>query len=141
MEQRSENQNVFEGVNKCMFMGPVEKVSPINFTQNQTPVVNFTLKIGKQWIKCVAWKKQAELVEKLLPGTVLWVEGRMQTRGWEDRQGQKKTTTEIVASFVTVMANESLSQAPQAAIQAQPILRGGVQPQEQPAFTEDDIPF
>jgi single-strand DNA-binding protein len=54
-----------------------------------------------EWHKIVVWGKLAELCGKYLSkGRQVYVEGRLQTRSWEDQQGQKKYTTEIVANTV-----------------------------------------
>lgn len=66
-----------------------------------------------EWHRVVVWGKQAESCAKYLAkGRQVYVEGRLQTRSWEDQQGQKKYTTEVVANQVVFLssANESRSQ-------------------------------
>jgi len=54
-----------------------------------------------EWINIVAWGKTAEAVEKhVKKGTVVFVEGKLQTRQWEDRNGGKRYTTEINANII-----------------------------------------
>jgi single-strand DNA-binding protein len=52
-----------------------------------------------EWHRIVVWGKQAEIAQQYLhKGSLIFVEGRIQTRQWDDREGQKRTTVEIVAS-------------------------------------------
>ena len=55
-----------------------------------------------EWFRVVVWGPQAErTAERLRKGNKVYVEGRIQTRQWEDQQGQKRSTTELVANQVT----------------------------------------
>ena len=64
------------------------------------------------WHRVVVWGKLAELCGKYLSkGRQVYVEGRLQTRSWEDQQGQKKYTTEIVANTVQFLGGGSASQS------------------------------
>ncbi len=61
-----------------------------------------------EWHRVVAWGKLAELCGKFLhKGRQVYVEGRLQTRSWEDQQGQKRYTTEIVAQTVQFLGGAS----------------------------------
>jgi single-strand DNA-binding protein len=52
-----------------------------------------------EWHRIVVWGKQAEIAQQYLhKGSLIFVEGRIQTRQWDDREGQKRTTVEIVAN-------------------------------------------
>lgn len=56
-----------------------------------------------EWVNVVAWGKTADVVEKIVTkGATVYVEGKVQTRQWEDRQGNKRYVTEINASNVQV---------------------------------------
>ena len=61
-----------------------------------------------EWHNVVCWRTLAEIAEKILrKGTQLYVEGKLQTRSWEDRDGNKRTITEVVAENFTVLANRN----------------------------------
>lgn len=98
------------GVNKVILLGRMGKDPEIRYTQAGDAVANFSLatsdvwkdrntheKIEKtEWHRCVAWKRRAELIgEYLRKGSRVYIEGSLQTRQWEDRDGNKRYTTEI----------------------------------------------
>ena len=61
-----------------------------------------------EWHNVVCWRALAEIAEKILrKGTQLYVEGKLQTRSWEDRDGNKRYITEVVADNFTVLANKN----------------------------------
>ncbi len=61
-----------------------------------------------EWHNVVCWKMLAEIAEKILrKGTQIYVEGRLQTRSWEDKEGNKRYITEVVADNFTVLANKN----------------------------------
>ncbi len=102
------------GVNKVIVLGRLGADPEVkNVSANQTVArlsiatsENWTDKEGQkqertEWHRIVVWGKLAELCGKYLTkGRQVYVEGRLQTRSWEDQQGQKKYTTEIVANTV-----------------------------------------
>lgn len=110
------------GVNKVIVLGRLGADPEVkNVSANQTVArlsvatsENWTDKEGQkqertEWHRVVVWGKLAELCGKYLTkGRQVYCEGRLQTRSWEDQQGQKKYTTEIVANTVQFIggANE-----------------------------------
>ena len=61
-----------------------------------------------EWHNVVCWRALAEIAEKILSkGTQLYVEGKLQTRSWEDKEGNKRYITEVVADNFTVLANRN----------------------------------
>ena len=61
-----------------------------------------------EWHNVVCWRALAEIAEKILrKGTQLYVEGKLQTRSWEDKEGNKRYITEVVADNFTVLANRN----------------------------------
>lgn len=102
------------GINKVIIVGRLGTDPELKHTQSQQAVArlsvatseNWTDKQGQkqertEWHRVVVWGKLAELCGKYLSkGRQVYVEGRLQTRSWEDQQGQKKYSTEIVASTV-----------------------------------------
>lgn len=67
-----------------------------------------------EWHNVVCWRSLAEIAEKILrKGTQLYVEGKLQTRSWEDKEGNKRYITEVVADNFTVLANRAPRQEEQ----------------------------
>ena len=101
-------------LNKALVIGRLGRDPEVRYTQGGQAVANFSIatderwkgKNGEQeqrteWHRIVAWGRQAELAgEFLSKGRQVYVEGRLQTREWEDRDGNKRTTTEINALSV-----------------------------------------
>ena len=100
-------------MNKCVLMGRLTRDVDVRYTQtNNTMVANFSLAINRRFAKegeerqadfinVVAWNKTAEFVSKYFKkGQQVGVIGRIQTRTWEDEQGQKRYVTEVVAEEV-----------------------------------------
>ena len=106
-------------VNKVIVLGNLGADPELRYTQGGSPVCNMRIatnerwrdKDGAQqerteWHQIVVWGKQAENCEKYLKkGRSAYVEGRLQTRDWEDKDGNKRYTTEIVAQTVQFMSN------------------------------------
>jgi single-strand DNA-binding protein len=104
-------------VNKVILIGNLGRDPELRYTQSGQAVANFTLatserfanKSGEQqerteWHRIVAWGKTGELCAQYLSkGRSVYIEGRLQTREWEDKEGQKRSTTEIVAQNVTFL--------------------------------------
>ena len=66
-----------------------------------------------EWHNVVCWRSLAEIAEKILrKGTQLYVEGKLQTRSWEDKDGNKRYITEVVADNFTVIANRNRPDEP-----------------------------
>ncbi len=101
-------------LNKVQIIGNLGADPEMRFTANGTAVATFNVAINRryttkdgdkreetEWVRCVAWQKLAENVSQYLnKGSQVYVEGRMQTRKWEDREGVTKYTTEVVAQDV-----------------------------------------
>lgn len=95
-------------LNTAILMGRLVKDPEMRSTQSGTPVCSFTLAVnrrgkddGTDFLDIVAWSKTAEFVSKYFQkGQLVAVKGRIQTRTWEDQQGNKRKSTEIVAEEV-----------------------------------------
>ena len=93
--------------NKVILVGNLGKDPELRYTQSGKAVAKFTLATSErgrdgndrtEWHNIVAWDKLAELVGRLVAkGNKVYVEGRLQTREWEDKTGNRRWTTEIVA--------------------------------------------
>ena len=106
------------GVNKVILIGNLGKDPEIRYTQNGTAVANFTLATTDQWTKdgdtqertewhnIVAWARLAEICNQYLQkGRQVYIEGRIQTRKWEDRDGNTRYTTEVVAQNMQMLGS------------------------------------
>ena len=101
-------------LNKVMLIGYAGGDSEMKFTAGGTPVANFSMAVNETfknaqgekksntlWIRCVAWRRVAEIVgEHVTKGKYLFVEGRLQLRSYEDRQGEKHDVTEVVVNTI-----------------------------------------
>ena len=101
-------------VNKVILIGNLGRDPELRYTQGGQAVANFTLATNErfsnregekqertEWHRIVAWARTAELcAQYLAKGRTVYIEGRLQTREWEDKEGQKRRTTEIVANTV-----------------------------------------
>lgn len=99
------------GVNKVILVGRLGQDPEIKSISPQSKVANFSIATSETWLKdgqkqertewhrIVAWGKLAETCGKFLTkGKQVYIEGKLQTRSWEDQNGQKKFTTEIIAT-------------------------------------------
>jgi single-strand DNA-binding protein len=99
-------------VNKVILVGRLGKDPETRYTSSGQAVCNFSMATDEtykdragerqkrtEWHRIVVWAKQAEIAQQYLhKGSLIYLEGRIQTRQWDDREGQKRTTTEIVAT-------------------------------------------
>lgn len=138
-------------VNKVMLVGHLGRDPELRYTPSGAAVANFTLatneawtdKSGEkqertEWHRIVVWGKQAEIAgEYLTKGKQVFVEGSLQTREWNDRDGNKKQTTEIRAQRV-IMLGRAEGRGAVAGRSDEIDVEESV-PQAQPG--EDDVPF
>lgn len=95
-------------LNKAILMGRLTAAPELRHTTNNTPVCSFTLAVNRSYgkdqtdfIDIVAWQKTAEFVAQYFTkGMQVAVAGRISTRNWEDKQGNKRKATEVVADEV-----------------------------------------
>ncbi len=105
------------GVNKVILLGNAGQDAEVRSTSAGKSVANFSLAINQsfrdkkdgnvqrvEWVRCVAWGKLAEIAERFVTkGKQVFVEGRLQTRRFEDREGSPKTVTEVVVASLRVL--------------------------------------
>ena len=105
-------------INKVILIGSLGKDPETRFTGSGKAVTNFSMATNEnwkdhagekqertEWHRIVAWGKLAEICDKLLSkGKQVYVEGRIQTRAWDDREGNKKYTTEIIADRMQLLS-------------------------------------
>ena len=100
-------------LNKIFLMGRLARDPELRRTQSGTPVVSFRLAVDRDfkdkttgerstdWIDVVAWRQTAEFVSRYFSkGRMAVVEGRLQMRDWTDKEGNKRTSAEVVADNV-----------------------------------------
>ena len=100
-------------LNHITIMGRLTRDPELRMTQSQTQVASFTLAVDRDFggrdggekqadfIDCVAWRQTAEFVSKYFQkGRMAVVSGRLQSRKWEDRDGNKRTSWEVVADNI-----------------------------------------
>src|SRR5690348_18468156 len=143
-------------VNKVILVGNLGRDAELRYTPGGAPVATLNLattemwndKAGQrqektEWHRVVLWGKTAEsLNEYLTKGKQIYVEGRLQTRQWDDKDGNKRYTTEIKADRITLLGGgggggrgASMDRGGAAMSQG-----GGDEPPMEP-ITDDDIPF
>lgn len=100
-------------LNKCMFIGNVGKIET-HFMTNGEAVTNFSLACNEswkdkngekqertEWVNCIAYRKLAEVMQKYVKkGQPLYVEGKLQTRKYQTKDGQERYTTDIIVNEI-----------------------------------------
>ena len=114
-----------KSVNKVILIGNLGKDPELRYTPSGTAVASFSLATNErykdkegnwqdrtEWHKIVAWQRLAEIAgEYLKKGRTCYIEGRLQTRSWDDKEsGQKKYSTEIVASDLVLLGGQGQGQ-------------------------------
>ncbi len=146
------------GVNKAILVGNLGRDPELRHTPNGQAVVNFTLATSENWTdksgerqertewhRIVVWGRTAEMCNQYLSkGRTVYVEGRIQTREWEDKDGNKRYTTEINASTVQFIGPRSGGGGSPASAGAGPDSGPGGPgggPSDSRPPPDDDIPF
>ncbi len=105
------------GLNKVMVIGNIGRDPEMRYTPSGKPVTSFSLASSRSWIasdgqrreetewfNVVTWGNLAEICnQKLAKSLQVYVEGRLQTRNWEDERGQRHFRTELVASEMIIL--------------------------------------
>jgi len=154
------------GVNKVILVGNLGKDPEVKYTASGAAVANITIATSEswndkqtgekqektEWHRVVFFRRLAEIAgEYLRKGSQVYIEGKLQTRKWQDQSGQDRYTTEIVANEMQMLGSRGgdgggarpqpgggfRSNAP-----AQPAAQPAAQqPQADTGFDDDDIPF
>ncbi|MDE2810044.1 MAG: single-stranded DNA-binding protein [Gemmatimonadota bacterium] len=106
------------GVNKVILIGNLGSDPEVRYTPDGVPVANFNLATSEswndrntgerqertEWHRLVLWRKLAEIASQYLKkGSRIYVEGKLQTRSWDDQSGQKRYTTEVVVNDMQML--------------------------------------
>jgi single-strand DNA-binding protein len=107
------------GLNKVQIIGHLGKDPEMRYTPSGRPVTTFSVAVSRswnsadgerhaetEWFNVVAWGNLAEICKQyLVKGQQVYVEGRLQTRRWDDKEGQKHTSVEIVANEMMMLGD------------------------------------
>jgi single-strand DNA-binding protein len=107
------------GLNKVMIIGRLGRDTEMRYTPSGRPVTTFSVATTRswttsdgdrrketEWFNVVAWSNLAEICNQYLTkGQQVYIEGRLQTRRWEDSEGQKHSSTEIVANEMIMLGD------------------------------------
>jgi len=153
------------GVNKVILVGRLGGDAEVRYTPNGTAVANFNLATNEpfktaegtweerpEWHRIVVYDKMAERCGSFLnKGKLVYVEGKLRTRQWEDQQGTKRSTTEVVARDIQLLSGPGdaggqtqNSQAEYGRTRARPAADDFPFPESlppAPGAPDDDIPF
>jgi single-strand DNA-binding protein len=135
------------GLNKVMVIGHLGKDPEMRYTPSGRPVTTFSVAVSRswntadgerrsetEWFNIVAWGNLAEICKQYLhKGQQVYIEGRLQTRRWEDKEGQKHTSVEVVANEMMMLGDRRNNKSSQESDQEE-------EPSESIA-DEDEFPF
>lgn len=143
-------------VNKVILVGRLGKDPETRYTGSGQQVCNFSMATDEtykdragerqkrtEWHKIVMWGRLAEIAQQYLRrGSLIYIEGRLQTRQWDDQTGNKRYTTEIVANVMKMLGSRGDNATGGG---AEPGERRHApemdEPQAGPAISDEDIPF
>ena len=134
------------GLNKVMIIGNLGRDPEMRYTPGGRAVTTFTVACSRawnnsegerheetEWFNVIAWTKLAETCKQyLIKGSLVYVEGRLQTRSWDDNEGKKHSRTELVANEMIILDRSKTAHAPVSDTPAEPT------PSNEP---EDEFPF
>ena len=121
-------------LNKVMLIGNVGTDPEMRFTPSGNPVTSFRVATSRvyttsegerrqetEWFTVVAWRKLAESCNQFLTkGQRVYVEGSLRTRNWEGRDGQKRTSVEVIANRVLFLDRQATAALPGEETPAEP---------------------
>jgi single-strand DNA-binding protein len=153
-------------VNKVILVGRLGRDPELKYTPSGAPVANFTLATDEsfkdrtgekqertEWHRIVAWNKLAEICgEYLTKGKLVYIEGSIRSRQWQDQAGNKRTAYEIIANYMQMLGSKSDSERvptgsmdraaterPAPAAAPPPSAEASSAPE--PEISDEDIPF
>ena len=132
------------GLNKVMIIGHLGRDPEMRYTPSGRPVTSFSVVTTRawtsaegerheesEWFNVVAWGNLAEICNQYLTkGQQVYVEGRLQTRGWEDEERKKHYRTELVANEMIVLGDRRNN-----------VTAGGIPPSSEAPEQEEEPPF
>lgn len=143
-------------LNKAMIIGRLGQDPEVRYTQSNTAVANMSIatserykdkqgewKENTEWHRVVAWGRTAEICQEYLKkGSQVYIEGPIETRQWEDKDGQTRYTTQIKALTMTMLDSkgEGSGNVPDKPDSSQPV-SSSVDLNEDFDDIDDDLPF
>ena len=142
------------GVNKVILVGNLGQKPEMRYTQTNTAVATLSIATSEswkdkdsgeqrektEWHRVVFFGKLAEIAEQYLDkGSQLYVEGKLQTRKWQDKEGNDRYTTEILVNEMNMLGDRQSSGDGGAYDQSQPASQSA--PSQESQISEEDIPF
>ena len=129
-------------VNRVILVGHLGGDPDSRYTQSGTAVANFNVATNEsrknaegefqdhtEWHRCVLFGRSAETATQYLKkGQMVYIEGRLTTRSWEDKEGNKRYTTEVIGDLFTMLGRRSDN-------------TGGNTPSNPESGDDDDLPF
>ena len=143
------------GVNKVILVGNLGQKPEMRYTATQAAVANISIATTEswkdkesgemrdktEWHRVVYFGKLAEIVEKYLDkGSSVYIEGKLQTRKWQDKSGADRWTTEIVGNELTMLGSRAAN-SNNASMQSNESESPFPQDDSGPGLTDDDITF
>ena len=147
------------GLNKVMLIGRLGRDPEIRYSANNTPICNFSLATSErvrkgetfeektEWHRIVVFGNQAENASKFLKkGSLVFVDGKIQSRSYQDKDGNERNVFEIIANSVNFLDLKDSSSAPQSERTYQQVPKEA-EPAQQAAGSapkfdnDDDLPF
>ena len=142
------------GVNKVILVGNLGQKPEMRYTATQTAVANISIATTEswkdkesgenrdktEWHRVVFFGNLAEIAERYLDkGSSVYVEGKIQTRKWQDKEGKDRWTTEVLGNQLTMLGSRNTSESPTQANDSS----NTPFPEDDsgPGLTDDDIPF
>jgi single-strand DNA-binding protein len=141
-------------LNKVILIGNLTRDPELRYTPSGTAVCTFSLATNRDWVdssgqkqeeveytRVVSWNKLAEICSQLLnKGRKVYVEGRLQTRTWQNQEGQEKQTTEVVISEMIALGEPKGSMGGETDYVPEPIntVSENVSPEEE-VFTAEEV--
>ena len=142
------------GVNKVILVGNLGQKPEMRYTQTNTAVATLSIATSEswkdkdsgeqrektEWHRVVFFGKLAEIAEQYLDkGSQLYIEGKLQTRKWQDKEGNDRYTTEILGNEMNMLGGRQSSGDEGAYDQSQPASQSV--PYSESQISEEDIPF
>ena len=142
------------GVNKVILVGNLGQKPEMRYTATQTAVANLSIATTEswkdkesgenrdktEWHRVVFFGNLAEIAEKYLDkGSSVYIEGKIQTRKWQDKEGKDRWTTEVLGNQLTMLGSRNTSESP--AQPNDPSSTPFPEDDSGPGLTDDDIPF
>ena len=138
-------------INRVVLVGRITKDPELRKTQSGTSVVSFTIACNRRvpsqgqdadFINCVAWNKTADFMTQYVKkGALLGLEGRIQTRSYDDRDGKRVYVTEVVADSVQFLESKKSAESGGNEAYTAPVMQNNECADYESDIETDDLPF